>query len=46
LERIGKLAKKYYPRVVNQIKDVRRDAYQGLGKSLALKCELHGYWLR
>jgi toxin YoeB len=41
-----KFDKKRYQRIVNLIKDIRRDAFQGLGKPEALKHELHGYWSR
>jgi toxin YoeB len=38
--------KKCYKRIVNLIKDICRNPYQGLGKPEALKHDLHGYWSR
>ena len=40
------LDKKYHKRIVNLIKDISRNPYQGLGKPEALKHELQGYWSR
>lgn len=38
--------KKCHKRIVNLIKDISRNPYQGLGKPEALKHELQGYWCR
>jgi len=38
--------KKLQKRIVNLIKDISRNPFQGLGKPEALKYELQGYWSR
>lgn len=38
--------KQYYKRIINLIKDIIRNPYQGLGKPEPLKYELQGYWSR
>lgn len=38
--------KKCYKRIINLIKDISRNPYEGLGKPEALKYELQGYWSR
>ena len=38
--------KKLQKRIVNLIKDICRNPFQGLGKPEALKYELQGYWSR
>jgi toxin YoeB len=40
------LDKKCHKRIINLIKDISRNPYQGLGKPEALKHELQGYWSR
>jgi toxin YoeB len=38
--------KQYHKRIINLIKDITRNPYQGLGKPEPLKHELQGYWSR
>lgn len=38
--------KKINQRIINLIKDISRNPYQGLGKPEALKYDLQGYWSR
>lgn len=38
--------KKCHKRIINLIKDISRNPYQGLGKPEALKHQLQGYWSR
>jgi len=38
--------KKLYRRIVNLIKDIRRQPESGIGKPEALKHEFSGYWSR
>ena len=38
--------KKVHQRIVNLIKDIRRQSYSGIGKPEALKHDLSGYWSR
>ena len=40
------LDKKLYRRIVNLIKDIRREPYSGIGKPEVLKHDLSGYWSR
>lgn len=42
----AKLDKKIYRKIVELIKNIDRDPFQGLGKPEALKHDLSGYWSR
>ena len=42
----AKLDKKMYRKIVELIKDIERNPFQGLGKPEALKHDLSGYWSR
>lgn len=41
-----KLDKKIHRKIIELIKDINRDPFQGLGKPEALKHDLSGYWSR
>ena len=41
-----KLDKKIYRKIIELIKDIDRNPFQGLGKPEALKHDLSGYWSR
>jgi len=41
-----KLDKKIHRKIIELIKDIDRNPFQGLGKPEALKHDLHGYWSR
>lgn len=42
----AKLDKKIHRKIIELIKDINRQPFQGLGKPEALKQDLKGYWSR